>query len=452
MSARVAVLGGGLAGITAALRCADAGLDVTLLESKNHLGGLTHSFRRGELDVDNGQHVFLRCCTSYVDLLRRLDVLDKVFLQPRLAIQVRSPRLRQPVWLRRNALPAPLHLADSVLKYRPLPVADRLKFAGAALALRGVHRESAAADGQSFADWLRRHGQSTAAIEKLWDLVGIATLNAPATGASLALAATVFQLGLLTEAGAADIGWSKVPLRELHGEPAKARLTEAGAQVLLGTKVTGLAREDGRWRITAGETELTADRVVVALPPEVAERLLPPGALSLPEGWAKRLGSSPIVNAHVVFDREVLDEPFFAAVDSPLQWVFDRTSQSGVDGGQYLAVSLSAADDLIDVPVREIRERILPALRQVVPAAATAGVRDFFVTRERTATFRPAPGSAALRPGPVTAAEGVVLAGAWTATGWPATMEGAVRSGEAAASALIASDGRPTSPHGKDIP
>ncbi len=448
----MAVLGGGLAGITAALRCADAGLDVTLLESKNHLGGLTHSFRRGELDVDNGQHVFLRCCTSYVDLLRRLDVLDKVFLQPRLAIQVRSPRLRQPVWLRRNALPAPLHLADSVLKYRPLPVADRLKFAGAALALRGVHRESAAADGQSFADWLRRHGQSTAAIEKLWDLVGIATLNAPATGASLALAATVFQLGLLTEAGAADIGWSKVPLRELHGEPAKARLTEAGAQVLLGTKVTGLAREDGRWRITAGETELTADRVVVALPPEVAERLLPPGALSLPEGWAKRLGSSPIVNAHVVFDREVLDEPFFAAVDSPLQWVFDRTSQSGVDGGQYLAVSLSAADDLIDVPVREIRERILPALRQVVPAAATAGVRDFFVTRERTATFRPAPGSAALRPGPVTAAEGVVLAGAWTATGWPATMEGAVRSGEAAASALIASDGRPTSPHGKDIP
>ncbi|SFJ66918.1 squalene-associated FAD-dependent desaturase [Amycolatopsis sacchari] len=452
MNARVAVLGGGLAGITAALRCADAGLDVTLLESKNHLGGLTHSFRRGELDVDNGQHVFLRCCTSYVDLLRRLGVLDKVFLQPRLAIQVRSPRLRQPVWLRRNALPAPLHLADSVLKYRPLPVADRLKFAGAALALRGVDRESAAADGQSFADWLRRHGQSTAAIEKLWDLVGIATLNAPATGASLALAATVFQLGLLTEAGAADIGWSKVPLRELHGEPAKARLTEAGAQVLLGTKVTGLAREDGRWRITAGETELTADRVVVALPPEVAERLLPPGALSLPEGWAKRLGSSPIVNAHVVFDREVLDEPFFAAVDSPLQWVFDRTSQSGVDGGQYLAVSLSAADDLIDVPVREIRERILPALRQVVPAAATAGVRDFFVTRERTATFRPAPGSAALRPGPVTAAEGVVLAGAWTATGWPATMEGAVRSGEAAASALIASDGRPTSPHGKDIP
>ncbi|GHF38060.1 phytoene dehydrogenase [Amycolatopsis bartoniae] len=448
------MLGGGLAGITAALRCADAGLDVTLLESKGHLGGLTHSFRRGELDVDNGQHVFLRCCTSYVELLRRLGVLDKVFLQPRLAIQVRSPRLREPVWLRRNGLPAPLHLADSVLKYKPLPVADRLKFASAAFALKGVDRDSAAADAQSFGDWLRRHGQSDAAIGKLWDLVGIATLNAPATGASLALAATVFQVGLLTDAAAADIGWSKVPLRELHGEPAKARLTEAGAQVLLGTKATALTRVEGGWRITAGETEFVADRVVLAVPPEVAERLLPPGSVRLPEGWARRLGSSPIVNAHLVLDRKVLDQPFFAAVDSPLQWVFDRTTQSGVDGGQCLAVSLSAADDLIDVPVREIRERILPELRRVLPAAATAHVRDFFVTRERHATFRPTPGTAALRPQTRTAADGIVLAGAWTATGWPATMEGAVRSGDAAARALLTPGpalDEPTSPEGKDI-
>lgn len=437
MTPRVAVIGGGLAGITAALRCADAGLDVTLLESKGHLGGLTHSFRRGELDVDNGQHVFLRCCTSYLDLLRRLRVLDKVFLQPKLAIQVRSPRYRKPVWLRRNALPAPLHLADSVLKYRPLPLADRLKFAGAALALRGVDPASAQADGQSFADWLGRHSQSEQAITKLWDLVGIATLNAPATGASLALAATVFQLGLLNDAAAADVGWSKVPLRELHGDPAKARLTEAGAQVLLGTKVTGLWREGDGWRVTAGETEFVADRVVLAVPPDIADRLLPPGSVELPEGWAERLGSSPIVNVHVVFDRAVMDAPFFAAVDSPVQWVFDRTGQSGVDSGQCIAVSLSAADDLIDVPVREIRERILPALRQVLPAAAGAQVRDFFVTRERHATFRPAPGSAALRPRAVTAAGGLVLAGAWTATGWPATMEGAVRSGDAAAQALL---------------
>jgi squalene-associated FAD-dependent desaturase len=435
-SRTVVVVGGGLAGITAAVRCADAGLDVTLLESRGHLGGLTNSFRRGGLDVDNGQHVFLRCCTSYLALLRRLGVTDKVHLQPKLAIQVRSPRLRQPVWLRRNALPAPLHLADSVLKYRPLGLADRMRFAGAALALRGVDPAAATSDQQSFADWLGNHGQSEQAITKLWDLVGIATLNAPATGASLGLAATVFQLGLLTDAAAADIGWSKVPLRELHGDSAKERLTEAGAQVLLGTKVTALTPVDGRWRITAGETAFTADRVVLAVPPPAAARLLPPGSVDLPQHWAEELGSSPIVNVHVVFDRRVMDEPFFAAVDSPVPWVFDRTEQSGVDGGQYLAVSLSAADDLIDVPVREIRERILPALRQVLPAPG-AEVRDFFVTRERHATFRPAPGCAALRPEAVTAADGVVLAGAWTATGWPATMEGAVRSGDAAAQALL---------------
>ncbi|NKQ53753.1 NAD(P)-binding protein [Amycolatopsis sp. K13G38] len=441
MSRRVAVVGGGLAGITAALRCADAGMDVTLLEARNHLGGLTHSFRRGALDVDNGQHVFLRCCTSYLDLLRRLDVMDKVFLQRKLAIPVRSPKLSEPAWLRRNALPAPLHLADSVLMYRPLGLGDRMRFAGAALALRGVDPAAPSSDGQSFAAWLSAHGQSKQAIEKLWDLVGIATLNAPATGASLGLAATVFQIGLLTGADAADIGWSKVPLRELHGDPAKARLTEAGAQVLLGTKVSGLGRANGRWRVATGESEIVADSVVLAVPPPVAEALLPPEGVDLPQGWAAGLGSSPIVNVHVVFDRVTMKEPFFAAVDSPVQWVFDRTAQSGLDSGQYLAVSMSAADNLIDVPVREIRELMLPALREVLPAAGDAAVRDFFVTRERHATFRPAPGCAALRPHAATAAEGIVLAGAWTATGWPATMEGAVRSGEAAFHVLTGSEG-----------
>lgn len=439
MNTRVAVIGGGLAGITAALGCADAGFEVTLLESRGHLGGLTHSFRRGELSVDNGQHVFLRCCTSYRRLLGRLGVTGRVYLQPKLAIQIRSPGLSAPVWLRRNGLPAPLHLADSVLRYRPLPVRDRIRFAGAALALRGVDPASAMSDRRSFADWLTAHGQSEQAVRKLWDLVGIATLNAPAAGASLGLAATVFQLGLLTDAGAADIGWSRVPLRELHGDPAGERLAEAGARVLTGVKVSGLARDGGGWRIAASGGALEADRVVLAVPPPVAARLLPPGSVTLPPGWHDDLGSSPIVNAHVVFDRRVLDEPFFAAVDSPVQWVFDRTKQSGVDSGQYLAVSLSAAAEFIDLPVAEIRRRMVPALRRLLPSSAGASVRDFFVTRERHATFSPAPGCAALRPHAVTTAEGVVLAGAWTATGWPATMEGAVRSGEAATQALLGS-------------
>lgn len=435
LSRGVVVVGGGLAGITAALACADAGHDVTVLESRRHLGGLTHSFRRGEIEVDNGQHVFLRCCTAYQALLRRLGVSGKAFLQAKLAIPVRSPKLAEPVWLRRNGLPAPLHLADSVLKYRPIRLADRLRFAGAALALRGVDPAAPDSDARSFASWLAAHGQSADAVTKLWDLVGIATLNAPATDASLGLAATVFQLGLLTDAAAADIGWSTVPLRHLHGDPAHAALTAAGARVLTGTKVTALRRESSEWRVSAGETSVRAGAVVLAVPPVAAERLLPPGSVDLPPGWAQELGSSPIVNVHVVFDRQVMDQPFVAAVDSPVQWVFDRTASSGVDSGQYVAVSMSAAVELIDAPVREIRERLLPALREVLGTGA--GVRDFFVTRERHATFRPAPGCAALRPGPVTGADGLVLAGAWTATGWPATMEGAVRSGEAAVRALL---------------
>lgn len=430
------VVGGGLAGITAALRCADAGRAVTLLESRRHLGGLTHSFRRGDLEVDNGQHVFLRCCTSYVELLRRLGVTDKVFLQPKLDIEVRSPRLAEPVRLRRNDMPAPLHLGNSVLRYRPLGIVERLRFAGAAFALRRVDPAAASSDAQSFATWLAARGQSAAAVAKLWDLVGIATLNARAADASLGLAATVYQIGLLTDPAAADIGWSRVPLRELHGDAAQAQLTEAGARVVTNAKVTGLCPDGDGWRVVTGDDEFSADQVVLAVPPAVAARLLPPGAVDLAPGWAEQLGSSPIVNVHVLFDRKVMDVPFFAAVDSPVQWVFDRSGQSGVDGGQYVAVSMSAADDLIDVPVATIRERLLPPLRQVL--RTNAQVRDFFVTRERHATFRPAPGCAAVRPPVRTAVPGLVLAGAWTATGWPATMEGAVRSGEAAARAVLA--------------
>ena len=441
---RVAVVGGGLAGITAALDCADAGRQVVLYETRRRLGGLTHSFRRGELRVDNGQHVFLRCCTAYRALLNRLGVADRVTLQPRLRIPVHRPDGATAV-LRRADLPAPLHLAGSVLGYRLLSAAERLRFGRAGLALRRLDPASAAADQRSFGSWLRQHGQTDRAIDALWDLVGVATLNARADDASLALAATVFQLGLLTDPGAADIGWSRVPLSELHGEPALAALHAAGAQVRTGVPVRGLEPDGAGWRVITnsagkeGAAEEEFDAVVLAVPPPAAEALLPPGAVSLPSGWARRLGSTPIVNVHVLLDRRVTDEPFLAGVGTEVQWVFDRTETAGLADGQYLALSLSAADELVDQPSQRLRERFLPALAALLPAVRTAEVRDFFVTRERTATFRQAPGSAALRPGARTGAGGLFLAGAWTATGWPATMEGAVRSGARAATALLES-------------
>ncbi|MFT4083146.1 MAG: hydroxysqualene dehydroxylase HpnE [Nocardioides sp.] len=424
----MAVVGGGLAGITAALRLADAGWQVSLHEAKPKLGGLTHSFRRdsadgtvGPLWVDNGQHVFLRCCTSYLGLLDRLGVRDQVALQDRLDVPVRSGVRAGVSRLRRNTLPAPLHLGAALAGYRWLPLLDRGRIVPAALALGRVDRERAEVDELSFGDWLREHGQSPRAIETVWDLIGVATLNAHADEASLALAATVFQLGLLEACDAADIGWSKVPLQQLHGDAAARALDAAGVEVRVGSKVADL-------------DDLTTDRVVVATTAADTARLVPD--LDLPEGYADSLGAAPIINLHLIFDRPVLDEPFVAAVDSPLQWVFDRTGHAGLAHGQYLAVSLSAADALVDVPVRELEARFLPEVLALLPAARDAELRDFFVTRERRATFRPAPGSGRFRAETRTKDPRICLAGAWTATGWPATMEGACRSGEAAAAAL----------------
>ncbi len=439
MTRRVAVVGGGLAGITAALRCADAGSAVTLYESRAWLGGLACSFRRGELWVDNGQHVFLRCCRAYRELLRRLGAESMTTLQPRMDIAVRSPG--RSARLRRNGLPAPMQLSGSLARYPWLNTAERIRFARAALALRAVDRFGADTDNHSFGDWLRTHGQSDRAIHTLWELVGIATLNARADDASLALAATVFQIGMLRDADGADVGTADVPLQRVHGEAATAALHGVGAEVRLGCRVRSLRQHAGGWTVSGeqdGDWFDDFDDVVLAVPPAVAETLMPVGAIAAEPGWAARLGASPIVNLHIVLDRTVLDEPFFAAVDSEVQWVFDRTVQSGLQSGQYLAVSLSAADDLIDVPTTTLKKRFMPELRAVLPKLATAEVRDFFVTREREATFRPVPGSARLRPPSRTDAPGLFLAGAWTATGWPATMESAVRSGDAAASTLLA--------------
>jgi len=184
--------------------------------------------------------------------------------------------------------------------------------------------------------------------------------------------------------------------------------------------------------------------VVVATTPGQAERLVPTGCLSQPAGWSAALGSSAIVNAHLVLDRTVLTEPCFAAVGSPVQWVFDRTEQSGLAGlpgragQQYLAVSLSAADSLMASDTATLRGWIMAALAELLPELPRATVLDFFLTRQRSATFRAGPGTGALRPSSRTRQPGLALAGAWTSTGWPATMEGAVRSGQTAAGLLLA--------------
>lgn len=441
--AAAVVVGGGLAGVTAALSLADAGLRVTLLEGRPRLGGLAFSFRRGDLTVDNGQHVYLRCCTAYRWFLDRVGGAHLAPVQERLDVPVLDADRNRLGRLRRTALPVPLHLAASLATYPHLSVAERAKVGRAALALKGLDPADPVLDGQDFGSWLAAHGQSARAIEALWDLVGVATLNAVAGDASLGLAAMVFKTGLLSDPGAADIGWARVPLGDLHDGLARKALDAAGVRTELKTRVTSISRrENGGWSVEVPGERIEADTVVLAVPQHETHDLLPYGALDEPD---RLLGidNAPILNIHVVYDRKVLKRPFFAALGSPIQWVFDRTDASGLASGQYLALSQSAAQDEIDAPVAALRERYLPELERLLPAAHGAEVRDFFVTRERTATFAPTPGVGRLRPGARTKAPGLYLAGAWTATGWPATMESAVRSGISAAEAALSTLDRP---------
>ena len=502
---KIVVIGGGLAGITAAIALGETGADVTLAEARPRLGGATTSFSRGGLMVDNGQHVFLRCCVAYRGLLARLGMTGAVSLQERFDVTVLAPGGR--ARLRRTALPGPLHMGQALMGYGFLSRAQRLRVARAALAMAALNPAKPELDRQRLGDWLAAHGQDERTRRLLWDLFTVSALNVDGDDANLSLAATVVKTALLGARDAADIGVPSVPLGVLHGQAAGALLARLGAQVRLNAKVAAIEVLPGgpgpRFRVRlagrrggdgppvggtapdgnplddatphdaarhgaeldsaaldeVGEV-IDADGVVLAVPSAVAARLAPAGTVIPgtvipgtawepaaaggghgppgqpgPEQW-RELATSPIVNLHVIYDRRVTRLPFAAAVDSPVQWVFDRTGSSGLRSGQYLAVSLSAADGYVDVPASALRERFLPAMADLFPAARDARVTDFFVTRERRATLRQVPGCERLRPGAATALPGLVLAGAWTDTGWPDTMEGAVRSGLNAARVL----------------
>jgi hydroxysqualene dehydroxylase len=428
VSPRVAVIGGGLAGITAALDCADAGAEVTLFEVRPRLGGAAYSFEREGMIVDNGQHVFLRCCTEYLGLLDRLGTRHLTEMQKRLCIPIAAPGGRVGR-IERSSLPAPLHLAAGLARYSLLSRGERFSAARTALALGRVNPDDPANDLRSFGDWLAERGQGANAMSALWDLIALPTLNVPAAHASLAQAAFVFQTGLLRDRSAGDIGWAAVPLQEVHGDAAERALREVGVDLRLRQKVDEV-NVDGSGTFAVGD--VVAESAIVAVPNMRAGGLLPAGAIDDP-GRLERLGSSPIVNLHVVYDRPVLQHAFVAGVRSPVQYVFDRTRGGDFGGGQYLAVSLSGAAAEMELPPEKLREQYVPAIAEILPAARDAKVVRFFANREHAATFRAAPGQAALRPPNRTRIRGLALAGAWTATGWPATMEGAVRSGHAAA-------------------
>jgi squalene-associated FAD-dependent desaturase len=439
---RVVVVGGGLAGITAALDCAAAGAEVTLVEVRRRLGGAAYSFEREGLRMDNGQHVFLRCCFAYRALLRRIGSEQLVRVQPRLEIPVLRPGAA-PAMLRRGRLPAPLHLAGTLARYGHLGRAERLRAARAAFALTRERMRPQAVEEPTFGEWLAAHGQGERAVDALWDLIALPTLNVPAAQASLSLSLFVFHTGLLSSADAGDIGFHEATLSEIIAEPSERALREAGVELLLGRRAQALstAGAPAAVRISGAgerpEEELAANAVVLALPHTRAAALLAPLRGELAARIA-RIGHSPIVNLHLLYDREVFDGAFAAGVQTPVQYLFDRTRAAGAPpGSQYLAVSLSGAEREMKMSVPELRARYEPALRELLPRARAAKLELFLATREHAATFRAAPGVQALRPHAESALPGIVLAGAWTATGWPATLESAVISGHEAARSVV---------------
>jgi squalene-associated FAD-dependent desaturase len=443
----VVVIGGGLAGLSAAVELAEAGARVTILESRPWLGGATFSFARRGLTIDNGQHMFLRCCTAYRDLLAKLGMTAAAPVQEALELTVMGPGGQ--ATLRRSGLPAPLHLARSLARYRLLSVPERMKVAVAMVALQFTEFRDGGEG--SFEDWLDRRFQPLPARRLFWDLLATTGLNLTGGQADLRLTADAIRVATLSGRDSSDIGLPAVPLSRLHGGAATELLTRHGAVVRLGIRALSVqaapaggylvrlgadGAADGP-RAEAGSSLLTADAVVLAVPAWEAAEIAPAELAADAARWAA-LDSSPIVSVHVIYGSPVTRLPFAAIVGRQVLWVVDKTVPSGLHSGQYLAVSVPAADDYVNASTSGLREQFLPLLARYFPAAATAPVEDFFVTRERRATVRYLPGTPELRPRQPAGMPGLALAGAWTDTGWPDTMEGAVRSGRAAAGKILA--------------
>jgi hydroxysqualene dehydroxylase len=430
----VVIVGGGLAGIAAAVRLAERGRAVRLLERRIRLGGQASSLDHTGLVADTGQHVFLRCYHQYRALLDRMGASDLVELQDRLDITVLlsgGGRAR----LRRGRLPAPWHVVPALARYAGLTPTERVRALLAGQALRQVDPDDPASDQQTFGGWLREHQQSARAVRRLWGLIAVAALNLHPDLASLALAARVFQTGLFDGRSNGDIGMARVPLNDLHAASATRLLDRLGVAVTTRSQVHRIEPAAPGFILRTSGGDLVSKQVVLATPQGPAAKLMPPDAWAGSERWAD-LGSSAIVNCHFVVDRPVLDVPFAAAPDAPMQWIFDRTQTVALDHGQYLVTSVSDADKLTVIPGRQLCRQQWDELQSLLPAAGQAHIVDSFVTREPRATFCQRAGTATLRPATATLLPGLALAGAWTATGWPDTMEGAVRSGHAAADVL----------------
>lgn len=442
------VVGGGLAGISAALELADLGGRVTLVERAPVLGGLCRSIPDPVAGrIDTGQHVYLGCCTALESFLDRIGV-EPAWRQDRLELVVANSRSGVSRRLRAARLPAPAHLLPVLLRWPGLPTRELVQSAAVATSIRSLcHEDQLLLDAVPALSWLQSLGQDDRAIRRLWEPFLVSACNVGLDRCSARLAAYVISEGLLGGPGAGALRIPAADLTQWLDPPSRRQLALRGVDVKLRWRAAELEPGgQGRHLLRSAEgQELGADLVVLATPATMARRLLGSRGAAAPLlDQAADLPSSPIINLHLFTDRPFLPGPVVAAPDSPLQWLFDRSALGEGElslGGEpafHSAVSVSAADDLIGMAEDTVTAELWSLCQGLFPAARRARLRHSRVTREAAATFAALPGSGLARPGPVTPVPGVLLAGNWTDTGWPATMEGAVRSGRVAALAAAA--------------
>ena len=402
---RVAVVGGGLAGLSAALELADRGHEVVLHEARPTLGGAVQTLPEREGDPppppDNGQHIALGCFTAYQRFVARIGKAGALRREP----------LRLPVFDERGRVSL-IRPGLGLFTYRHLPLASRLRIARVTVRMRSLTPERHG--DETFAELIRRCGGRQEEIDRFWDVFIRPALNIPTEDAGADYGIFTVQTALLGGKGASDLLLPTEPLGEMHGAAAHRALEGAGADVRLESRIESL-------------DQVEADAVIVAVADTEAAKLLetePPG-----------LEPSPIVSVHLLFDRPLLSHRFAALLDSPAHWVFDRGALTGrePERGQYLTVVSSGVPDLLDVRGKGLVETMADALRERLGHAELLWSR---VSREPRATFAARPGTRNLRWPMQTSRENVYLAGAWTASDWPATMEAAVRSGVSAAEAV----------------
>jgi zeta-carotene desaturase len=433
MSGTVAVVGGGLAGLAAGCALAEAGYRVTLLEKRSYLGGRASSYEHPGTNevVDNCQHVLLGCCANLRDFYGRIGVQDKICWYKRLVFV--EPGGRQSV-IEPGWLPAPLHASWSFLRAPFLSVADKLTIAGGMLALTG---ELPADSAPPFCGWLHQHSQTSRAIERFWKPVLVSALNEDLERISSRYAALVFRDSFLKSAAAGEMGLPAVPLTELYAAAGKY-VQDRGGEVRMCAGVQSIAPDADGVQVCIGGKEERFDATVLAVPFQAVASMLPDDAVA--EELRKKLGqfqTSPITGVHFWFDREISDLDHAVLLERTIQWMFHKSRIQGRAGeGSYVELVISSSKCLINRSRQEILEVALKELGEFFPTVREAEVMKATVIKEVHATYAPLPGTDAHRPGQRTEWSNVFLAGDYTQTGWPATMEGAVRSGYLAAEEL----------------